>query len=64
MDPTQQRNEATVEMQGVHRPGEAEARSCFECRHVTGRGGFPYCRFHDKPTSGAVNGCTEFQRHG
>lgn len=60
MDKTQQRTETTVEVREL-RP-ESEEKSCFECRNVTGNGGWPWCRFFDKPTSGAVNDCSEYKR--
>jgi len=41
---------------------EPEVESCSDCKNVSFRGWFLWCRFFDKPTTGRVNGCSAYQR--
>jgi hypothetical protein len=41
--------------------GEPEGSSCADCKNVSFRGWFLWCRFFDKPTTGRVNGCSAYQ---
>ncbi len=42
--------------------GKSEDESCADCKNVSFRGWFLWCRFFDKPTTGRVNGCSAYQR--
>jgi len=52
------RNASPVEMHGLHPGGSL---TCADCKHCTA-GWFLTCRVYDKPTSGEINNCPDFER--
>lgn len=60
MEDITKRPQPEMEVSDLRQRGE-DPRSCFDCKHIRGRNGWPYCKYFDKPTSGSVNWCFGYE---